>query len=437
MEISTLDSWLSSVSNSEKTERNYRLGIQKFLECFNCILDEIASQWEKAETFRQERRFKKIWDKRVKIYRAHLKSQKLAKSTVECYMTPVASFFAWLECPVKVETKKMVYEYHNRDITREEIASIINHTAHVKEKAFFCMQAQSGLRPIVLKRLQYIDMKEDWEKGIVPVKINVPQHKNKGQYKGHFTFIPEESMEYLRQYWDIRYGKGNNPNDEDLVFSLNDNSNIPINTASESNIFSRVASKLGIVKERNNGKPKQIRMYCLVKWFRNHASESPEVDSEYAHFWHGHILVRQDEHYFTTNVDVHREKYRKAMPFLKISEYKESTVIQGLKEKIQCVEKELEKEKGEKEAYNRLVQLLQSKGVVSASELKMIGFNNVLVEHAKRTMAYAEIQDVERNIKLSPIQILQVAKDESTEQVVTSNEDIKPKRLFEEKKLIE
>jgi len=422
-EISVLESWLSEVAKSKMTERNYRARIHKFEETVGVTIEEIAKEWSELD-YNGEKLFRKKWDMKIKMFRAYLKSSGIAQGTLEAYMIPIASFFSWLDTRVKVANERQKVTYHNRDITREEIEAIITHVPHVRDKAFYCIQAQSGLRPHSLKLLQYRDIKEDWEKGVVPVRIIIPESKNKGEYKAFYTFMALDSIQLLRQYWDLRFGKGVNPNDNDLLFSMSDRENIPINTASTATIFSNVARKLGIAKGEK-GKPKDVRQFNLRKWFRMKSSESPEVDSEYSHFWMGHKLNRQDEHYFSSNIDLHREKYTKAMPYLEVFKGKELTEVETLKTQLAEKEKQL----------GKVIALLHSKGIMSIDEAKTLGFSEIL-EHAKRTMAYAEIQDVERNIKISPIQILQVAKEESTE-LVTSNEDIKPKRLFEDKKLIE
>ena len=342
--ISVMEAWLSEVANSKNTRNSYAY-IKKFLEYCACTLEDIEQEWDSVTTYRQEKMFKKKWSRKIKQYKAILNlNGKLAEGTIETYMTPIASFFKYLETPIKVPFKTVSTTYHNRDLLREEIDSIISNTPHVRDQTFFCMETQTGLRPIVLMRLQYRDIKEDWENMIVPCRINVPKKKNKGEYKAHYTFMPQESIDLLRKYFDLRFGLRNNPKDDDLLFSQSNTENIPISTESESNIFSRVALKLRIAERKQKGKPKAVRMYNLRKFFRNNIVDSPEIDNVDCHFFMGHKLGMNDEHYFSAqNIEKFRRKYNKASEFIKISSvpdtYKEQ--VKYLSAKLTQTEMEL------------------------------------------------------------------------------------------------
>jgi len=343
--ISVKETWLSEVANSEDTRKSYE-NIERFLDFCNCNLENIENKWDNVATYREEKMFKKKWTRKIKQYKAVLNHNKnLAQGTIETYMTPIASFFRWLETPIRISSsKRACVTYHNRDILREEIDSIISNTPHIRDQAFFCMVAQTGLRPIVLSRLQYRDIKEDWENNIVPCHIHVPKNKNKGKYKEHYTFMPQESIDYLRKYFDSRFGIGNNPKDDNLVFSKSNKENIPLNTLSETNIFSRVTLKLGIAEIEQKGKPKAIRLYNLRKWFRNNIVDSPEIDSVDCHFFMGHKLDKNDEHYFSAqNIEKFRMKFDKGSEFIKISSipdtYKEQ--VKYLSAKLTQTEMEL------------------------------------------------------------------------------------------------
>jgi len=66
---------------------------------------------------------------------------------------------------------------------------------------------------------------------------------------------------------------------------------------------------------RENGKPSELRLYSLRKWFRNQAGPA---GVDFVNYWMGHTLG-VDEHYFSTDVERHRKQYReKAMPHLRL-----------------------------------------------------------------------------------------------------------------------
>lgn len=316
-----MELWLKNIANSEMTEITYSKGIKKFLEFHNVTLEDIANEWESISSYEKEKAFVKKWNMKIKQFRASLKDRvqkgEIAESTMYNILTPINSFFKWLDTPIRIHGHKLRVTYHNRDITTEEIDRILKHTEKVRDRAIYCMIAQSGLRPTTVSKLRYKHIKEDYEKGIIPMKIDIPRAIAKGKNKDYFTFIGEETVNYLREYFTLRF-KGKQPQEEDLVFLKRGGKEEKISTISISIIFGRTALKLGISKD-NKGKPRNIRLYCLRKWFRNEASEHKEVDSEYVHHWMGHTLNRMDEHYFTKDVEKHRAKYILAMEHLRIN----------------------------------------------------------------------------------------------------------------------
>jgi len=361
--------WLNEVAKSEETKRNYPPHIQRFLEYCNCSLEEIANEWDSIETYRQEKMFRKKWKRILKAYRSLLLQSGLLESSVNTYCNTVNSFFNWYEIPVRVKISNHDVTYHNRDITNEEIDIIINHTPEMRDKAFFSMSKDSGLRACVLKRLRYIDIREDWLADKIPCKVIVPKEKNKGRYKKHYTFIGGETVEYLRKYFNQRFGVGNYPNDEDLLFSQSLTENIPINQGSANNIFCRIALRLGIAKKRDiPGKKKDVTLGNLRKFFRNNANIPPEVDSVDVHFWMGHKLGMNDEHYFSAqNIEKFRRKYDKAYEYLKVSSAPDT-----YREKVKHLEAKLEQT--EKEMEKRIQEQVQKqiRGIISEELHKMV-----------------------------------------------------------------
>lgn len=357
-----MNAWLNEVANSDNTKHNYTRDIQRFLEFFDTTLEEIAKEYDNIETYAEDRKFKRKWKKKLKIYKNALaNNEELTELTIETYVIPINSFMKWYDIPIRIKTRKADVTYHNRDITKEEIDDIITNVPQIRDKAFYSFMKDSGLRPITLAQLQYIDLKEDWESNTIPCKINVPKHKNKGSYKKHYTFIGYETVEYLRKYWDKRYSKDTNPNDNDLVFSQNDIENTPINTISENNIFCRVALRLDIAEKRDEkGKPKSITQYTLKKFFRNNLPNAPEVDSVDVHFFMGHKLGTNDEHYFSAeNIEKFRKKYEKGYKHIAIREVPKAfnEVVKHIEGKLERTEKRLLKAQSILDRYEKLIPI--------------------------------------------------------------------------------
>jgi integrase len=232
-------------------------------------------------------------------------------------MAPILSFFKYNDLPLgHVSIPQMRVTYHNRDITHEEVKMILD-ASKPRERAFYAIMAQSGLRPETICNLRYENVKEDLSKGIIPCKIEVPQDITKGKYRSYFTFIGEEAVHYLQSYLYVR----RHVTDEDYLF-VKEGTEERTDPKSLSNIFGRTVNKLqekGLieVKQKQKGKPRNIRLYNLRKWFRKHAHEA---GFELVQFWMGHTVhASQEERYRPTDVEFHRELYaEKAMPFLRL-----------------------------------------------------------------------------------------------------------------------
>lgn len=61
-----------------------------------------------------------------------------------------------------------------------------------------------GFREGTLVRLQYRHVREDLERGIVPIHIHVEAEITKGEYGDYDTFLGSEAIEYLNLYLEKR-----------------------------------------------------------------------------------------------------------------------------------------------------------------------------------------------------------------------------------------
>lgn len=209
-------------------------------------------------------------------------------------------------------------KYHNRDITKEEVKKILS-VSRPRDKAFFCLMAQTGLRPETLCKLRLKHLQPDMEMGTVPMKIDVPQKIAKGEYRSYFTFAAEESVKYLRAYLATRP----NISSSDLVFTAYGSAK-PASRQSLSGIFRMTIERLkkkGLIdfEQEEEGKPRTIRLYSLRKFFRKYAHQA---GFEFVQFWMGHVVqAGQEEHYRPKDVEFHRKIYKeKAMPFLRLEQ---------------------------------------------------------------------------------------------------------------------
>ena len=328
MKFNPVDSWLDNVAYSHSRNANtgyhYRHSLKMFCGFIEKTPEQILEEYEESS----DRDFKRKYASYVRALISSL-GPKYAVGTVSEIVVAIRSFFKYNDLPLgHVPSARRKVTYHNRDITKGEIAEILSISA-VRDRAFFCVMAQSGLRPKTLCVLKLRHIQPDFDKSVVPCKIEVPQELAKGEYHAFFTFMGEEALNHLRDYLKTR-GKMNL---EDYLFTLH-GKDAEMSPKSLSHSFRNKITKLkrkGIMdfREDQKGKPSDVRLYNLRKFFRKQAGHA---GLDYVNFWMGHSLG-VDEHYFSRDPEMHRKQYaEKAMPFLRIKEDTPSETEQTIME---------------------------------------------------------------------------------------------------------
>ena len=351
IKTNTEDIWISLVkhnnSDSKDTENIYRKNLESFCEFIKISPNGIYEEWKQCETNRNMQNFVEKYKFLMVEYMDNLSKNGYAKMSILQRISSVKSFFNYMDMPFSKTIKpKGIVTFHNRDIKIEELVKIIRHTKHVRDKAVFSMMAQSGLRPITISKLRYEHIKEDYEKETIPCRIIIPQGIAKGKYRGYYTFVGKDTIEFLKDYFETR----KKLNDDSLLFTNLYKTNEAISRKSISREFHQIIMMLGLAKGEFN-KPRDIRLYSLRKWFRNKTSSA---GLDYVHFWMGHTLPMNDEHYRSfEDIEEQRKKYAEVMDNLKLFVRSEEPSSESAK----TLTKELDKQAKE---ILRLKELLES-----------------------------------------------------------------------------
>ena len=317
MQHDLIKTWLNNVatshSNSNRTRVEYKNNLQLFFNLIGKTPKQIMAEYDDST----DRQFKRQYAQHIRAFMSAEFERGMTHNTVNTRVGAVKSFFKYNDLPLGyIPVSKMRITYHNRDITHEEVNLILG-ASRPRERAFFTILAQSGLRPATICNLRFKHVKEDLIANRVPCKIEVPQEIAKGKYRGYFTFIGHEAVEYLKAYLHTR----RRITKDDFLF-VKQGTKQQANPKSFSGLFSRTLQKLQEkelieVEQKETGKPRDVRLYSLRKFFRKHANQA---GFEYVQFWMGHIVkTGQEEHYRPTDVEHHRKLYmEKAMPFLRL-----------------------------------------------------------------------------------------------------------------------
>jgi len=315
MSYDLVEAWLNNVayshSQNENTKIMYRHTFSKFLAFAKLKPESILADYERLG----DREFKRKYGMILRAYISELSQQDLTTNIIDLRVCSVRSFFKYNDLSLGFipQAKKHV-TYHNRDITKDEVQKILQ-VSNARDRAFFCLMAQSGLRPDTLCKLRLKHVEPDFSKGIVPCKVDVPEDVTKGAYRPYFTFLGEDSIRYLKAY----LSKRPQANLDSYLFTLHGKES-QASPKSFSRIFARTLQTLrakGLLDYKLlKGKPSELRLYTLRKFFRKFASQA---GFENVDFWLGHRGPGVDNHYRPKDVEFYRELYaEKAMPHLRL-----------------------------------------------------------------------------------------------------------------------
>lgn len=324
-----IEDWLTARAEADGTKELYRSCIGNFIEFCRVKWKEdfygLVDAWRQArlEGPRKTDPFIDRWTDIIRNYATTIKTARAkadrtkpryAPLTVKNHMATLKSFFRFWKIPVDVDLPKRAYViFHNRDLTREDVRQILTHGSP-RDRVIWLAMTESGMRGHTAVSLKYWQIREDFEKGVIPMRILTPAAALKDHVGDRWTFIGEDGFRELKEYLKPRLPL----QDDDYVFASERQGRVlgdQFSAASVSTKFNRVVQKLGMDKSLGIRKPKQIRMHGLRKYFRNNM----KAESGLREFWMGHSLG-VDAHYITRDVEVHRKEYLKGYEFLRVFE---------------------------------------------------------------------------------------------------------------------
>ena len=313
MKGNLVEDWLNSVayshSQSKATELQYKRVWERFSNDIGMTASEVVADYEGSNDRNVMRKHARL----IRSWIGRLMKEGLTNTSIKVMVGAVKSFYKYNDLALGHIPQAMSgVVYHNRDITKEEIVQIMA-VVKIREKAFFAIMAQSGLRPHTIKQLRLKHL-EDLE--ATPSKIEVPQSLAKGKYGRYVTFIGQDALKYLKLYFATRTAL----NPESLLFCAHDNPQKPVNVKDVSRAFRLAARKLeksgAIDYQIREGKPSELRLYNLRKFFRKHANQ---MGFENVNYLMGHTVRGSDANYKPQDPEFYRELYaEKALPFLRL-----------------------------------------------------------------------------------------------------------------------
>lgn len=301
--------WIMQVSishsRSKATEQQYKKVWERFSRFIGKSAEQILVDYETPDERLVRRKYSSI----IGSWIVKLSNDGLGDTSIRVMVGAVKSFFKYNNLPLGfIPQARVGIVYHNRDIAKEEINQIMA-ISKIREKAFFAVMAQSGLRPHTIKQLKLKNF-EDFDK--LPCKIEVPQEITKGKYGSHVTFIGPDAIKYLKQYLVTR----TNLTPNSLLFCSHHDPASPVDVKDVSRAFRMAARKLektgALHFEIREGKPSELRFYTLRKFFRKYANQ---MGFEHVNYMMGHTTKGSDSNYTPKDPEFYQYLQRKGHAF--------------------------------------------------------------------------------------------------------------------------
>jgi site-specific recombinase XerD len=230
-------------------------------------------------------------------YLAMLQDQELTPGRVHTCAKHIKTFYRVNGVEIKLPyalPRRVVYK--DRAPKLEELQRLLD-VADLREKTIITMLALGGFREGTLVRLRYRHVREDLERGVVPVHIHVESEITKGKYHDYDTFLGEEAVEYLRVYLETR--RRGNLHREIRPEEISDDSPLirdemydvarPIGEKQVRKLIHSLYFKAGLLKQ-SNGRRYSLCVHSLRKFFKTQLM-ALGVQSDYVEYMMGHTIT--------------------------------------------------------------------------------------------------------------------------------------------------
>lgn len=281
-------------TGSLHTIGNYVYGLLRFCEWIGKTPDQLIQESLDSEEVPIPRAVKQA-ALLLEEWVSELQANKLTPNLIANYIKPVKLLYKVhgvnLALPFPL-VRRVVYK--DRAPTPEELTRLMD-IADIRGKVLVSCLPLGGFRPGTLAQLQYRHVKEDLEKGIIPIHIHVEAEITKGKYGDYDTFLAQEAIDALKVYLDVRrrgtrYIPPEVITDSSPLIRNAHNSNVtPITEAQIYSLIHSLYLKGGLLDGQRLGRRYRLWAHTLRKYFRTQLA-SLGVDRDYIEYMMGHKI---------------------------------------------------------------------------------------------------------------------------------------------------
>ena len=222
-----------SAIKSEKTKTLYMKTLEKFREHF------IIKDYDSLVSIDSKKLQEMIED-----YVLYLRSKNSSYGSVHNVICSLKLFYSmndiicnWFKInKMKPERKKL---RGDKPYTTEQIRIILKNTSNLKFRAIVSFMASSGVRAGSFEELRIKDL-ENYKDGCKSVKVYADSRQE------YYTFIHQEAIIALEEYFEYRRKKGEKLTPDSWVFTSASNPEKPMNTNLISSWFTKIVNKTSV-----------------------------------------------------------------------------------------------------------------------------------------------------------------------------------------------
>ncbi len=307
-EYQSVRRWFLNIN--KRSARNYRVYMRKFMHHSQLNPDQFLSL-AKRDPATAHTKMKEFWHK-------IRDTEGLSSNTRAVHYTAMRSFLRWNDVYVGKMPRpfigKVQYEsYHVLETS--EVSKLIDHAKNVRDQALVSFLAQSGQRTGIVSAMKYRHIRDDLEKGVYPIIVNVNselfgreagRNVNKTGMSYRFA-IGRESASFLRMTLNRRRREG-----EDGIHR----------------IIVSTAKKAGMDRVRYGPRlhgartfAHEIHPHTFRRWWKFQMRRGGVIDDTLLEHMMGqhNVMLRHGGSYDEFDPDYIRREYSKAEPYLTVT----------------------------------------------------------------------------------------------------------------------
>jgi integrase len=318
-------------TKGEATKRKYQEYFKEFLDFIGRNPDELMVK-RQQDLLSPDRKIQRSVESHLLSFISKKKAEGYAIATQQIYFASIRSFFEIHYFPLIMRRGDYPKGDSNgvKRATTEAILKVLGNKTRnsVTIKPLILFMKDSGLRVSDVRRLKYADIANQFERGDEIIQINIITQKTKLLAK---TFIGEESIQALKEYFDARKKGSKNVTPETLT------KNSPLFKLWAHGEIKQIQrhSLSSLIREAFlNVKEERITAHSLRKKLQTDL-EKAGINSNWIDQILGHQLINSRDAYSLPTDEELREAYVNAYKFIRVYPEIDKPVIGRVKEQLE------------------------------------------------------------------------------------------------------